>query len=273
MVISSLSNPRIPPGDFAHENFDMACTTPPKTILLLYSTPRSGSTMVCDDVRRSGVCVMHEYFHPWDYRPALEERWNVPSNDSTEYLRQLIGHRTGPTGWLGINLHAHHIPYWEAVVPALPSSVQNIVEIRVRRKDVLSQAVSYYIAKNSGAWSSAYERGSDVPYDIDKIAQSYGRLRQLDANLDAYISKGNRTVPTFWYEDIKSDMSPVRDYLRIPAAPSIEKALIERQIDERKHEMVNRFRKDMRPTARLSRKLKRYFTPRPASPYEAQDDG
>lgn len=256
-AISGEGLPIIPEGDFAHEAFDKVEEGPLRTVLLLYSTPRSGSTMVCDQIRRTGLCVTHEYFQPWDYRPAMEARWGVLPGDHAGYLRALIRHRTGPTGWLGINLHGHHVPMWEAARPALPDTVDRVIKIRIRRRDVHAQAVSYYIARQTGAWSSAYENRGDVVYDADKIAQGFGRLQSMEADLDAYLKDALCVVPTFWYEDLCKDMKPIFDILGVQVSQPRDDVRIRPQSGKSKTLFTERFRKDMRFPVRISRKLSR----------------
>ena len=61
----------LPEDDFADGQFDRDVGTAPRTLLLILSTPRSGSTLACDLLHQAGVCTAHEYFQPYQIRPAM----------------------------------------------------------------------------------------------------------------------------------------------------------------------------------------------------------
>ncbi|SFB77681.1 Stf0 family sulfotransferase [Tropicimonas isoalkanivorans] len=244
----------IPEGDFASAAFDEAPGVTPRTLLLIFSTPRSGSTFACDLVRRSGLCVPHEYFQPWDYRPALESRWGVAPGDDKAYANALAKHRTGPSGWLGINLHAHHIEGWEACRDHLPDTIDTVIELRIRRRDTYGQAVSYYVARQSGVWSSAYGQGKEVLYDAKAIAQGYGRLRQLEKKLDRYFAGRGGTVPTLYYEEFREKPEIMFETIGITPV-SLSESHVRQQRDSSKQDFKAMFRRDMRIPRRVLRKL------------------
>lgn len=177
----------IPSQDFVSPDYDELASKPPTTLLLIYSTPRSGSTLVCDYVRRAGLCVPHEYFHKWVYRPILESRWQISKGDDEAFVKKLVENRTSQCGWLGINLHANYLSEWQKAIQFLPKSIERTVEIRVKRRDSYAQAVSYFWERETGAWSSAYREARRPSYDIARLAQGFGRLREMEQQLDSFL--------------------------------------------------------------------------------------
>ena len=68
------------PWDLAGDRFDVGDGTrlqPPRAPYLVCSTPRSGSSLLCDALALTGrMGAPIEYFNP-DHRRALSERWGI----------------------------------------------------------------------------------------------------------------------------------------------------------------------------------------------------
>ena len=116
----------LPEDDFADGQFDRDVGTPPRTLLLILSTPRSGSTLACDLLHQAGVCTAHEYFQPYQIRPAMMRRWGLTEEDDAGYCAALARYRTSPNGVLGINLHLHHLKYFERARQCLPDTIRTV---------------------------------------------------------------------------------------------------------------------------------------------------
>jgi Stf0 sulphotransferase len=65
----------IPEADFVSEPFDREASAPPSRMIVILSTPRSGSTFLCQLLHRAGLCTPHEYFQCDHYLPLLAYRW------------------------------------------------------------------------------------------------------------------------------------------------------------------------------------------------------
>ncbi|MEL6167320.1 MAG: Stf0 family sulfotransferase [Pseudomonadota bacterium] len=196
-------------ADFVDSDFDEPVAHIPRHLILIYSTPRTGSTMVCDLIRRTGACVPHEYLQNFQYRPALEARWRVSPGDDAAYARALIRHRTGPAGHLGINLHARHLDSWRRFKDHLPP-FERVTHLRVTREDRDAQAVSYFLAKGTGSWNTSFGDPVQQPsYDARRIHKLERRLDRDEQVLDRYLSGIAAPVATFTYERVISDPSSV----------------------------------------------------------------
>ena len=88
----------LPEDDFADAQFDRDVGTPPRTLLLILSTPRSGSTLACNLLHQAGVCTAHEYFQPYQIRPAMMRRWGLTEEDDAGYCAALARYRISPNG-------------------------------------------------------------------------------------------------------------------------------------------------------------------------------
>lgn len=77
--------------------------------------------------------------------------------------------------------------------------------IRLRRRDVIGQAVSHAIAKQTGAWSSLKESELVPEYNFDQILQSLEIAFQEDAYLSVYFALHDENVVELVYEDFQDN--------------------------------------------------------------------
>lgn len=155
---------KIPAEDFIHARYDTQHSVSLQRILFILSTPRSGSTLLCDILRRNGVCLPHEYFQPYQYIPIAAARWECIQSgtlDREAYVNALVRYRIGPNGDLGINLHGNHLSVFSAFERLFGEKEAFFVHIR--RRDVIAQAVSYEIAHQTGRWSSGFASNGQTP--------------------------------------------------------------------------------------------------------------
>ena len=208
-----MSNP-IPSQDSVHSSFDTAERVASKVLILL-SSPRSGSTMISERIKNWGVCVTHEYFQPFQYLPALADRWNCLENGAINhqrYVEALFSNRSSSSGWLGINLHGSHIAHFNEYFKYFPK-LEAVKIIHLRRRDSLRQAISYEIASQTGQWSSHFERAIDPIYDYKKIKNKLERIeKQTRTNL-AFIEQNSYPSLDIFYEDFKNSPDEIRKFL------------------------------------------------------------
>lgn len=143
-----MARDRDPPGG-AIANFRYA----------ILSTPRSGSTLLARSLEATGrLGVPHEYLNPnalaaWQFLEARE----LPPLD--EYLQEIEGRRTSPSGRFGIKVHYRQFVqhYGEAADWQAGKFLQGQDRLILSyRRDKLAQAVSYHRARVSGVWSSEH---------------------------------------------------------------------------------------------------------------------
>ncbi|MBB4284621.1 Stf0 family sulfotransferase [Roseospira goensis] len=209
----------LPPEDFVNAAFDAAADTPPSDLLVILSTPRSGSTLLCDLLYRAGVCVAHEYFQPFQYLPALAARWGAHRDgrvDLPAYAAALRRHRTGPGGWLGVNLHGHHLPVFLRIEEAFADLRPHYVLLR--RRDTVAQAVSYHIARTTGAWSAHFEATAPASYSFEGIDTALRNIVQWTTWAEAFLKARTADARTVWYEDLVAD--PAAVLRSLPGVPA-----------------------------------------------------
>ena len=156
--------------DFASSDFDNPIhhDIELKNLYILISTPRSGSTALCTEIYRQTGLVIHEYLQPFQYMPYLASRYGAiqkpphtrlnPKHEIivlSKYFEELVRHRA-VNGTLGINCHASHLGYLNALIEQAKSLNPNL-EVRkdyLHRLDIYKQAASYAIAKQTRRWST-----------------------------------------------------------------------------------------------------------------------
>lgn len=207
----------IPRADFADVQFDRRdndCAEL-KSITVVLSTPRSGSTMVCDMIRVAGGPVIHEYFQPHQYIQILAARWGCitrsRSLDTESYVRQLIAHRTSSEGELGVNLHGSHLDVFSLAEKAWPWHLPHRF-IHLTRRDISGQAVSWSLARQSRAWSSDFEPGPRPRFDFESIYDKYLSIRSQNIAIERWLRERSASAETFAYEDVAEDPTQLLNF-------------------------------------------------------------
>lgn len=201
--------------DFCNVRFDAINGVKPDKLLLLFSTPRSGSTMLCEVFYRSGVCLPHEYFHQKQYMKLLAGRWGCYENGKLNldyYVSSLFRHRTSGSGWIGINLHAMHIDAFDSVWERFDG--MHVKAVHLMRRDVVAQAISYYVALNSGQWSKHFNKIGDVIYDYDGISHIANSIGRRNTLIQSYCLVRGIELETVFYEDLITDRAESLDFVR-----------------------------------------------------------
>jgi trehalose 2-sulfotransferase len=162
----------------------------PTTSYLICATPRSGSTLVCDILRATGVAgAPTEYFHAWlqvhrepsSYRrfmAALARPYFMTAHALVSpFLTRMMAKSMTPNGVFGLKVMSG---YFDTFVDALrpiagceacpPTEVldrvlPNLHYVYLTRRDKLGQAISLARAVQSDEWSSPRHRGWYVLFE------------------------------------------------------------------------------------------------------------
>lgn len=193
----------IPPRDFTGADYDRALGLKTDNLLLILSTPRSGSTFLSDQIYRHGICLPHEYFQPFQYIPILADRWGCIINDmldNEDYIFSLKKWRTSSAGWLGINLHGEHLPIFK-------NFEKNFLNIKksyivLKRRDLIAQSVSFEIAMQTERWSSHFKDSNEPIYSFHEIKSRLEAIVYQNIMIDAYINNLGIVANEIYYEDL-----------------------------------------------------------------------
>ena len=166
---------------------------PPRVSFVVCALPRSGSSLLCELLARTGLAgAPTEFFEP-NQRGALERRWGVRTLDL--YVREMLARKTTPNGVFGLKTLYHQLV--DAVGDTSPRDLfPSVRYLYIRRHDHVRQAVSFARAIQTDQWASEHPAGgADPVFDAAQIGE-----------LIAWI----RSEETLWEEFFRREGSPVR---------------------------------------------------------------
>jgi len=173
---------------------------------VICTSPRSGSTLLCDILSKSGVAGKPDsHFHrpdvsAWANYVGLEHgNGEDEQNVLNEVFRRIIAKGRADTGVFGLRLQRHSFDYFmeklDVLHPGLPSDAERFramfgrtLFVHLTRTDKVDQAVSLVRAEQTGLWHAApdgteIERNSppqDPSYDAEEIRARFDELREFD---------------------------------------------------------------------------------------------
>jgi trehalose 2-sulfotransferase len=125
----------------------------PPVRYVLAATPRCGSNMITRALWHTGMAGFAEDYFADEYVLDYLERWDLPASDPDilidVYLQKLMTVRTSPNGVFGVKMQGGHLRALETDLHELLASPHYIW---IQRRDRLRQAISYVLAKRTGAW-------------------------------------------------------------------------------------------------------------------------
>lgn len=133
--------------------------TPVRRTILIASTPRCGSHMIGHAMAGTGqLGVPYEYLNPANLA-EWERRLGTLGAEAT--LTEIIRRRTTPNGTFAIKAHYSQcatIGGHQRLFEVLP----DLHVVHLSRADLLRQAISFAIARQTGVWISGQEATSDA---------------------------------------------------------------------------------------------------------------
>lgn len=237
------------------EEHDLPLVERPSKVLIIASTARCGSHMLGHALHRTG-----RFGFPLEYANPVnlgEWRKRLGVNDFEQVLHAIQQRRTSANGVFGIKIHYSHIEQFGSF-ERLKQFFPNACYVILSRRDVLSQAVSYAIASQTGVWIAGQQPVTDDPrYDFEQIDRC---LRQailhtaswrytLAASGANYIELDFDQVrrdPARSIEQIARFMEVEIDALDLPQEP-----VTQRQGNDRNAEWAQRFTAEFNPSREL----------------------
>jgi LPS sulfotransferase NodH len=230
--------------------------TPTHRFLIL-AEPRSGSTLLVEALRNSGVAGV-----PFEYlNPRYVERWAARMGIEGEppmrrYLKFLLRRRTTPNGVFTIKVQPDQLLTFQKAGAFAQNHIRSYKRfVLMRRRDKLAQAVSYYRALASDVWN-VHDRkrspGQEVGAAFDPAAISL-MLRNLFqdertlARTARAARKRNVPVHVIDYEALDADFAgtwqALLEFLELPPVPAQQvRTTLERQRDTVSERLAERYR-------------------------------
>jgi LPS sulfotransferase NodH len=218
------------------------------------STPRTGSTMLCELLAGTGLVGRADEYFGEDFRQEVVPGLSRRAFD--DYLVGLAEHARG-TGTLGIKLHWDQVEVFlyllrlrrglrgagdrevlEAVFPA-PRFVW------MRRGDTLAQAVSWWKAMTTGKWVDGKPVTGAPEFDVDGIATRIRRIEEHDGAWRRWF--GANGVEEL-ADDPTAAVRAVLEHVGVAPPPGLAvEHVTERQADAVNQDWVRRYREATEP--------------------------
>lgn len=199
----------------------------PQTSYAILTTPRSGSTYLCDLLDSTGIAG-----HPGEHlRLATQELSRHCNFDYLKLLRNLMEYRTTNNGVFGTKLISHFLFELRKAKPDFQQIFQSIDKfILLIRQDKLAQAVSLVIAQRTDVWhlrnnskqANYQSQLANIEIDDDLLNEVEYKVRvieQQENNLKNILANNQIQPLLVVYEDILQDtptqINRILDFLKI----------------------------------------------------------
>lgn len=198
---------------------------------ILCSTPRTGSTLLCDLLKATKTCGAPDSFFMADADPHWLTVWGMPVGGDpadrgycTAMLKGAVTAGKGGTNVFGLRLMWSDLSALSALIGTvhpgldrdsdrLTAAFGDVVYIHLRRGDKLAQAVSMVKAEQTGLWHIAPD-GTEVErlappaqaeYDYTRIAAKMAELQAYDTAWTDWFEAEGITPITIGYESLSND--------------------------------------------------------------------
>ncbi len=197
----------------------------PRRKLVICSSPRTGSYLLCEAMRRLGIGVPHEYFNPPTMR-VLARRWGLAYPQRVKppawwrigrarnlsaleaYLAALAAKRTRN------GVFAAKLQHWqyERLLdnPAGGRLLDGARFIHLYREDLLGQAISLRLAEGTGKWgvdgvATTSQKGARNPLDIAALDRAIETVRAEEEGWARFFARAGRPDASLSYEAMRAD--------------------------------------------------------------------
>ncbi|MGF1591048.1 MAG: Stf0 family sulfotransferase [Pleurocapsa sp.] len=203
------------------------CTQKPQKSYAILTTPRSGSTYLCELLDSTKIAG-----HPSEHlRLAAQELSRYCSFNYLKLLANLMEYRITDNGVFGTKLISHFLFEFQKTKPNFSQIFQSIDKfILLIRKDKLAQAVSLVLAQQTEIWHLRHDTKNpnyqskleNIKIDnvlLDNVAQKYDFIIKQEARLKQVLAKHQIEPFEIIYEDILVDpqlqINRILDFLAI----------------------------------------------------------
>ena len=177
----------------------------PQRTLVIASTPRCGSHMLGHTLLKTGC-----FGAPFEYLNDLNfQKWqqilNTTGFDDT--LDAIKSKRTGANGIFSIKIHYNQTGAFKNL-QAFRNVFPNPYFVKLERRDLLAQAVSYAKARQTGVWIKGQKpHGKEETYNKDQIEECLRSIVCGRAGWDYDLAKIDAPVMTICFEDMVENIS------------------------------------------------------------------
>ncbi len=159
---------------------------------IVASTPRSGSTLLCEGLEATGVAGRPAEV----FAPAFEEMWRdywsmPPDGPFGDFVRAALIYGTTPNGIYGLKIHWEHVPVLARRLgvrgdpgQVLSAMFPGAAFVNIVRDDRRGQALSLFRAMATDEWAR-FDGGPPPRTQIDTVSLDRSTVRMLETAIDA----------------------------------------------------------------------------------------
>lgn len=233
------------PEDIIQAKFDTDAEVTTSNILFVLSAPRCGSNLLADLLYQNECCLLYEYFQTRKYLPILAERWNCISNgqlDKEAFVQSLLRFRTSKNGWLACKIHGHQLETFLKMEDLFPKVPKHFVY--VCRRDLIAQAVSLSIARQTEKWTSQRQvKEKEILYNFSQISNCLETIQEEYSIGKEFLFAKDCQYQTIYYEDLVENPKNILE--KLPCINSskvlITEAQLQKQTTRVNEEWIERF--------------------------------
>jgi trehalose 2-sulfotransferase len=217
---------------------------------LICTTARSGSNLLCDYLRNSGILGRPgEIFNPDVIRNGhLGRRFEHSGSISAErYIVWVQEQFRGKNEIFGAKLLYEDLEAFGGF-PAFRQLFEQSALFWLIRRDKLGQAISYYIAQMTGQWVSTDSPKmsiEDLEFDYEKIQRHIERLVRQDMNWQLMFERLNRKYVTIIFEEFIANPAAILREIADKIGQKSVALRVHSDFQEQKNEKSVEFRNDI----------------------------
>ena len=222
----------------------------PHTSYLICATPRSGSTLLCEALRNSGLAGCPREYFSGD-RVRRFSGWEDAALD--DYVEEVIARTTSANGVFGVKVFwphlgdflqkAYQLPQFKTQRPAIPELLSTLLPnpryVFLTRHDKVCQAASLYRALQTDRWKWTRDEPAPRPqqpvFNFSHMHALYIRMVASEVAWQKYFRRYRIRPFQVVYEEFidayEETIQALLDYLEIPVPPQF-------QLDEPRHKKM-----------------------------------
>lgn len=210
----------------------------PNRPYLLCFVNRSGSNLLAWALRstgRLGKPKREPFSHPEIVERA--RRWKAAT--LAEYTAAVLRRGSSANGVFGVKVSADQL-LWLARERIIPDVIKDPAYVYVTRRDLLGQAISLTIARQTGRWSTKLQGHGEPEYDPLAIAEAAQWIVESQAQFEYFFAIHGIEPLRVSYEDLDADLEGtvtlVAQHLGVEGRMSVDRNASPRQ---RQRTLVN----------------------------------
>ena len=226
---------------FDHQ-FDHDIST--RQAFFICSTPRCGSSLICEALCVAGAGVPTEYFDA-ETKAGFCQAWGI--KNTSNYLAALLKKKTTPNGVFGCKTHWHQ--YVENFgANSIPDFSPLVKYIWLSRRDAVRQAVSYWKAIETNQWAVSHQCTNENPqFNLERVEELRKQNEFEEAQWKSFFEQNEIEPLHLHYEEFSQDTTAaVADCFEFLALdnstiPSSLELTLERQSDDLSEQWVQQY--------------------------------